>query len=291
MQCGQVNRTNVSLLVLAIEMSSGGVAWGNQTMIAGAADWLPFGFAGGLADPDTGLVRFGARDFDPHVGRWTAKDPNLFAGGSTNLYEYCGGDPIDHIDPSGLVYGQTALDIADGLMLGSTAMLAVATGGWLGGAAVFGGTAAGAWAGIEAAAAGAWAWAISPAGIAAGTAAVGAVSAPGAPTAIVPYYPANNGFAGGTTSTLLGVGSIIDRYGGSAASRFFSPAGTPLAARALPPDTAAMALRSFEVLRPIEAESGLIAPAFGQLGYGTQFRTAMTLEELLHGGYLREIGP
>jgi hypothetical protein len=31
----------------------------------------PFGFAGGLYDRDTGFVRFGRRDFDPLVGRWT----------------------------------------------------------------------------------------------------------------------------------------------------------------------------------------------------------------------------
>ena len=43
----------------------------------------PFGFAGGLYDPDTKLVRFGARDYDPRTGRWTAKDPILFAGGDT----------------------------------------------------------------------------------------------------------------------------------------------------------------------------------------------------------------
>ncbi|MDZ7828350.1 MAG: RHS repeat-associated core domain-containing protein [Halofilum sp. (in: g-proteobacteria)] len=40
----------------------------------------PFGFAGGLHDRDTGLVRFGARDYDPEIGRWTAKDPIRFAG-------------------------------------------------------------------------------------------------------------------------------------------------------------------------------------------------------------------
>jgi YD repeat-containing protein len=32
----------------------------------------PFGFAGGLYDPSTGLVRFGARDYDARVGRWTS---------------------------------------------------------------------------------------------------------------------------------------------------------------------------------------------------------------------------
>jgi RHS repeat-associated protein len=62
----------------------------------------PFGFAGGLYDPQTGLVRFGARDYDPEVGRWTAKDPLLFdAWGSTNTYEYVLSDPVNSIDPEG----------------------------------------------------------------------------------------------------------------------------------------------------------------------------------------------
>ncbi|MDD9938190.1 MAG: hypothetical protein OXT09_31560 [Myxococcales bacterium] len=63
----------------------------------------PFGFAGGLYDADTGLVRFGARDYDPVVGRWTAKDPILFDGGQENLYVYVGNDPVNGIDPSGQV--------------------------------------------------------------------------------------------------------------------------------------------------------------------------------------------
>jgi RHS repeat-associated protein len=62
---------------------------------------IPFGFAGGLVDGDTGLVRFGARDYDPQTGRWTAKDPILFGGGDTNLYGYVWGDPVNYIDENG----------------------------------------------------------------------------------------------------------------------------------------------------------------------------------------------
>jgi RHS repeat-associated protein len=62
----------------------------------------PFGFAGGIYDNDTKLVRFGARDYDPVTGRWTAKDPIYFAGGDTNLYGYVQNNPVNFIDPSGL---------------------------------------------------------------------------------------------------------------------------------------------------------------------------------------------
>jgi RHS repeat-associated protein len=62
---------------------------------------LPIGFAGGLDDPVTGLVRFGARDYDPATGRWTARDPLLFDGGSVNLYTYADDDPIGARDLDG----------------------------------------------------------------------------------------------------------------------------------------------------------------------------------------------
>ncbi len=62
----------------------------------------PFGFAGGLYDKDTKLVRFGARDYYAHIGRWTAKDPSRFGGGDTELYGYVGNDPTNGSDPSGL---------------------------------------------------------------------------------------------------------------------------------------------------------------------------------------------
>jgi RHS repeat-associated protein len=67
---------------------------------------IPFGFAGGLHDRDTGLVRFGYRDYDPDTARWTAKDPIGFAGGDTDLYGYCLNDPVNWVDPEGLWVAQ-----------------------------------------------------------------------------------------------------------------------------------------------------------------------------------------
>jgi RHS repeat-associated protein len=62
----------------------------------------PFGFAGGIYDSKTKLVRFGARDYDPQTGRWTSKDPIRFNGGDSNLYGYVLSNPVSFTDPSGL---------------------------------------------------------------------------------------------------------------------------------------------------------------------------------------------
>jgi RHS repeat-associated protein len=77
-------------------------SFGNVLYDSNPAFAVPLGFAGGLYDRDVGLVRFGYRDYDPDIGRWTAKDPILFGGGSSDLYGYCMGDPINHIDHFGL---------------------------------------------------------------------------------------------------------------------------------------------------------------------------------------------
>jgi RHS repeat-associated protein len=67
----------------------------------------PFGFAGGLYDGDTGLVRFGARDYDARVGRWTSKDPKRFGGEQINFYVYVGNDPVNRHDPTGRDWSDT----------------------------------------------------------------------------------------------------------------------------------------------------------------------------------------
>jgi RHS repeat-associated protein len=85
--------------------------------------WQPFGFAGGLYDADTGLVRFGARDYDAETGRWTSKDPIIWRGGQTNLYLYVGNDPVNRKDPSGTIgvfFGAGGFGSAVWLGLGAT---------------------------------------------------------------------------------------------------------------------------------------------------------------------------
>jgi RHS repeat-associated protein len=93
----------------------------------------PFGFAGGLYDADTKLVRFGARDYDAETGRWTAKDKILFEGGDTNLYGYTFADPVNGFDPEGL--DGTAAAVAGAIAEGGGAG-AVAAGATVGGGAV-----------------------------------------------------------------------------------------------------------------------------------------------------------
>jgi RHS repeat-associated protein len=113
--------------LVAVVASSGAVvksvvrdSFGNLVLDSAPALPVPLGFAGGLEDPDTGLVHFGARDYDPALGRFTARDPIDVCSGDMTLYSYCGQDPVGRIDPSGLLfsglldageaYGQYATD-------------------------------------------------------------------------------------------------------------------------------------------------------------------------------------
>jgi len=76
--------------------------FGNVLADSNADFEAPFGFAGGLYDGDTGLVRFGYRDYDADTGRWTAKDPIGFKGNNTDLFSYCRNNVINRTDRFGL---------------------------------------------------------------------------------------------------------------------------------------------------------------------------------------------
>ncbi len=63
----------------------------NRFVWAGGYEWYP----------EIGLYRCGARFYSPTIGRFLQPDPIGQAGG-LNLYAYCGNDPINGADPSGL---------------------------------------------------------------------------------------------------------------------------------------------------------------------------------------------
>lgn len=62
----------------------------------------PLALPGGLPDRYTGFVRFGYRDYNPAVDRFSARDPLGDTGGDHDLWEYCVDDPVNANDPLGL---------------------------------------------------------------------------------------------------------------------------------------------------------------------------------------------
>ena len=109
-------------------------------------------------------------------------------------------------------------------------------------------------------------------------------------TEFVPYYPANNGAVPGTEKKIyLMAGDKIDRFGGKK-GKFFSPTGTPMEMRALPYDADLSQYRQFEVVKPFEVEASTIAPAFGNIGLGTQYRSSVSVDVLLKKGIIKQVG-
>jgi RHS repeat-associated protein len=90
-----VNVANSSDVPFSARYSSFGEVTGS------GLEWMPFGFAGGVYDDETRLVRFGVRDVDTLGGRWTQKDPGRWNIGDLNLYLYSYGDPVNYIDNDG----------------------------------------------------------------------------------------------------------------------------------------------------------------------------------------------
>ncbi|MBA6328246.1 hypothetical protein H4J46_09895 [Colwellia sp. MB02u-6] len=95
--------------------------WGKITLDTNSG-FQPFGFAGGLYDQHTRFTRFGARDYDADIGRWTTKDP-IGLNGGLNVYGYVGGDPVNGIDPEGkeVVNALACLAFVEGVGFASTA--------------------------------------------------------------------------------------------------------------------------------------------------------------------------
>ncbi|HEV2826449.1 MAG TPA: Ig-like domain-containing protein [Pyrinomonadaceae bacterium] len=60
-----------------------------------------YGYTGRERDPDTGLLYYRARFYDPQLGRFISEDP-IGLGGGINAFAYVGNHPQNAKDPSGL---------------------------------------------------------------------------------------------------------------------------------------------------------------------------------------------
>ena len=69
------------------------------THVMRLADANPFRYCGEYYDIDTKEYYLRSRRYDPRIGRFTSEDP-IFSG--SNSYEYCGNNPVNYSDPSGL---------------------------------------------------------------------------------------------------------------------------------------------------------------------------------------------
>ena len=63
----------------------------------------PFTYTGRERDAESGLYYYRARYYNPQTGRFLSEDPISFAAGDTNLYRYVFNNPVNLIDPTGLI--------------------------------------------------------------------------------------------------------------------------------------------------------------------------------------------
>ncbi|MCB1106853.1 MAG: hypothetical protein KDK76_02010 [Chlamydiia bacterium] len=90
----------------------------------------PWRYFSKRADPKTGLIYFGKREYDPELFRWLTTDPAGF-NDSINLYQYAFNNPLKYFDPHGEsllgFLGGIAQILAGGIVIASGAALEIAT--------------------------------------------------------------------------------------------------------------------------------------------------------------------
>jgi len=92
-------------------------AYGNITLIQEAVI-QPFTYTGREFDPESGLYYYRARYYDANTGRFLSEDPIGFAGGDQNLYRYVLNNPVNFVDPDGLIV-KTVGEATGGFLLGT----------------------------------------------------------------------------------------------------------------------------------------------------------------------------
>jgi RHS repeat-associated protein len=90
-------------------------AFGNLKEQAGSLD-QPFMFSTKRYFSDLGLSYYGYRFYSPEIGKWMSRDPIGEAGG-LNLYGFVQNNPVNFVDPEGLVAIADDLIIAGGALI------------------------------------------------------------------------------------------------------------------------------------------------------------------------------
>ena len=94
-------------------------AWGNRrdpltgvvlssSELASANSITSYGYTGHEHIDEFGLINMNARIYDPKIGMFISVDPQAGSYPGTYPYTYCGGDPVNRVDPTGEDYWSTS---------------------------------------------------------------------------------------------------------------------------------------------------------------------------------------
>jgi RHS repeat-associated protein len=234
------------------------------------------GYTGKFEETALGISDFGARWYDPRIGRFLAIDPAGFDPQnpqSFNRYAYGNNNPYGFVDPDGRAPRFSyQWNFDPGIAGGS-----------------FGGYGRNSRAQTSPRATGEGA-AEAGGGIRGTVPSSEVANSASKSKTLTSYDPPNDGFLGAGRDFTLIPGARVDRYGRDA-GRFLAPEGTPIPMRALPPGTTDKPYSILEVTKPLPVKAGEIAPAYGQPGLGTQFVTDQAIRDLIGGGYLKKVQP
>ena len=268
-----VNTSNVAVVEYAYD------AWGNILSITGSmANTLgtlnPLTYRGYVYDYETGLYYVSSRYYDPVWGRFLNSDVLISTGQGllgNNMFAYCRNNPVCRKDITGTTDVACADDGTD--LLDEEKSFnggKISNGNSNSGTNGFG---------YSSSNAGNASSSVSP---------TAQTNASNPTTALQPYYPPNDGFKGEVQKVTLQPGTLVQRTGGLG-GKYVAPAGTPTQKLSLPYEQLGQPTTTLEVRQPVVVSAGFVAPWFGQIGGGVQYKLDYPLIQYVNADVMRVI--